>query len=99
MSRVGETLILRKSGLREGVEARMGFWVVFGGPRAGFWEGKSLEKASRKSLKFRWIFGRGFSRILAPNWEPKPSPGGSFLAFFFDVIFCGFFFDAGGKRS
>ena len=79
MSRVGETLILRKSGLREGVEARRGFWVVFGGPREGFWEAKSFKNASGKDLKFRWIFGRGFSRILAPNWEPKPSPGGSFL--------------------
>ena len=80
MSRVGETLILRKSGWREAVGSEVGFWAVFGGPRAGFWEGKSLEKASRRSLNFRWIFGRGFSRILAPNWRPKPSPGGSFLA-------------------
>ena len=81
MSRVGETLILRKSGLREGVEAWVGFWTVFGGPRAGFWEGKSSKKASGKGLKFRWIFWRGFSRILAPKWRPKPSPGRSFLGF------------------
>ena len=74
----------------------MGFWAVFGGPRAGFWEGKSLEKASRKSLKFRWIFGRGFSRILAPNWEPKPSPGGSFLALETGCDFLMFYIISGG---